>query len=374
MRTLRHTLPLLLTLLLLACGPRMHTSTAPEGLHPSPTAPQPTATATGIPTATPTNLPTGTPAPTSTSLPTLTPQPSSVTLMAVGDLMLARTVGERILAEGPEVVFDQVWTILSAADILAGNLECALTDQGDAQDKAFTFAAPPLSAQALGLVGFDIAVLGNNHSLDYGQAGLAQTMQLLAEQGIAPLGVGLGQAAAGPLIIEKNGLRLAFLSYVNLVPEYTGFDARTWRATQEQVGIAWAETAIIQEDVRAAKALADLVIVFMHFGYEGSPLAVVYQRELAVAAIDAGATAVLGSHPHVLQSVDEYHGGLIAYSLGNFVFDEYGMPENRSAILRLRLDQDGIVFYDWFPVVLVDGLPQIANPEQSAEILRILAP
>ena len=294
--------------------------------------------------------------------------------MAVGDIMMARSVGERIVSEGPEIVFRDVQTILSEADILAGNIESAITDRGVPVYKNFNFAAPPDSAKALATAGFDIAVLGNNHSLDFGQEGLAQTIDLLQEQGITPLGVGIGGEAAGPLIMERNGLHIAFLSYVDVPLELSQFDARTWVATDETAGIAWAISEDIRADVQAAKEEVDVVIVFMHFGYEGSELPVGYQREVATAAIDAGAAAVIGSHPHLLQHVEEYHGGLIAYSLGNFVFDEYGMPQNRSVVLKLIVDESGMVSYEWFPVVIHDGLPQPATSEQAMEILRVLAP
>jgi poly-gamma-glutamate synthesis protein (capsule biosynthesis protein) len=294
--------------------------------------------------------------------------------MTVGDIMMARTVAERILEEGPGIVFAQMQAILSWSDLLAGNIECAITDAGEPEAKNYTFAAPPESAEALALAGFDIAVLGNNHSLDYGQAGLVETIRLLQERGISPLGVGTGRSAAGPLFIEKNGLRLAFLSYVDVPLEISQFDTRVWIATDLQPGIAWAEEDRIREDVLAAREEADVVVVFMHNGYEGQPIPVGLQRNVAVAAIDAGAAAVIGSHPHVLQHVELYHGALIAYSLGNFVFDDYGMPENRSAVLRLVLDQSGMISYDFFPVVIKDGLPQPASPEESEEILRTLAP
>ncbi|MDW8227626.1 MAG: CapA family protein, partial [Anaerolineales bacterium] len=94
--------------------------------------------------------------------------------------------------------------------------------------------------------------------------------------------------------------------------------------------------------------------------------------QVAVAAIEAGATAVLGSHPHLLQRIEEYQGGLIAYSLGNFVFDGYYGPENYSAILRLILNRNGLHAYDWFPVLIVNGLPQSAPPKQAEEIHRML--
>jgi poly-gamma-glutamate synthesis protein (capsule biosynthesis protein) len=196
----------------------------------------------------------------------------------------------------------------------------------------------------------------------------------LGEQGIASVGIGVGEQAAGPLFVEKNGMRLAFLSYVDVARENIGFDTRDWLATDTLPGIAWAIAEDIQADVAAAKQQADVVIVFMHFGYESMEMPVQFQRDVAVAAIKAGASAVIGSHPHILQHVEIYHGALIAYSLGNFVFDDFDMPENRSAILRLLLDQNGMISYDWFPVVIIDGLPHPATAEQSAEILRILAP
>jgi poly-gamma-glutamate synthesis protein (capsule biosynthesis protein) len=369
----RRILPAILLILLTACSPASPGSPSLGGIHP-------TQTDTPLPSATPSSVPsvtftvTSSPTPTHTATITPSPEPSPVTLMLVGDIMLARTVGERILEEGPAVVFSGFQTILSSADILAGNLECAITDRGEPADKTYTFAAPPLSAQALGMAGFDLAVLGNNHTNDFGLEGTSQTIELLREQGIEPLGFGLGDAAAGPVILERNGLRIAFLSYVDVPVEFTGFDTRTWIASSTIPGIAWAETEDIQADVAAARAQAHVVIVFMHNGYEGNEMPVRFQQDVARAAINAGASAVIGTHPHVLQHVDIYHGALIAYSLGNFVFDDYAMPENRSAILRLRVDESGMLSYDWFPAVIIDGLPQQATTEQAAEILRILAP
>jgi poly-gamma-glutamate capsule biosynthesis protein CapA/YwtB (metallophosphatase superfamily) len=378
MSNLPRSLTFFLLAVLAACsaGPEP-ISPSLDGIHPSPTVPTP-ATVTPSPTSTETPPPTATLTVTATAsiTPTITlsPEPSPVTLLAVGDIMMARTVGQRILEEGPGVVFANVQDFLSSADILAGNLECAITDQGQPEPKTYTFAAPPSSAQALGMAGFDIAVLGNNHSLDYGQDGLVETLNLLNEQGIGTVGVGVGDQAAGPIILEKNGLRIAFLSYVDVPREFLGFDTRAWLATDTAPGIAWAITEDIQADVTAAKQQADVVIVFMHFGYEGNEMPVRFQRDMAIVAIKAGASAVIGSHPHMLQHVEVYHGALIAYSLGNFVFDDFDMPENRSAILRLRLDQNGMLSYDWFPVVIINGLPHPATAEQAVEIRRTLAP
>jgi poly-gamma-glutamate synthesis protein (capsule biosynthesis protein) len=131
----------------------------------------------------------------------------------------------------------------------------------------------------------------------------------------------------------------------------------------------------ILADVAAAKAQADVVIVLLHSGLEGRTEVTAAQKAQARAAIDAGAALVLGAHPHVLQGVEEYNGGLIAYSLGNFVFDEFTAPEIYSAIFTATLTPEGIEAYNWVPVVVEpDGLPRLAAPDEAPGILERLQP
>jgi capsule synthesis protein PGA_cap len=300
--------------------------------------------------------------------------PPALHFMAVGDLMLARSIGERILSEGPAVPFAGVAPILASADLLVANLECVISDRGEPQSKAYTFRAPPAAADSLALAGVDVVSLANNHSLDYGPEGLRDTGQLLADRQIAAVGAGENEAAArAPAVVERNGLRVAFLAYVDVPVETgTGFDTRTWIATTSSPGIAWADTDHISADVTAARAHADVVVVLLHSGLESRTEVTALQRAEAHAAIDAGAALVVGSHPHVLQGVEQYHGGLIAYSLGNFVFDGFTLPENYSAIFAATLTRDGVGEYNWIPVMVEGGIPRLATPKEAPAILNML--
>jgi poly-gamma-glutamate capsule biosynthesis protein CapA/YwtB (metallophosphatase superfamily) len=318
--------------------------------------------------------------PTPTETPTVTPTSSPtptfrVSLEAVGDIMLARTVGEQVLAKGPQVVFAGVQSVLDSADIRIGNLECALTERGSPEKKTFPLKAPPQAARALALGKFDVLSLANNHAMDFGIAGLTDTQAALHNAGIATVGAGAyANAAHAPVIIERNGLRLAFLAYADVMPENSGFDAHRWIATETSPGIAWADPALIRKDVGSAKLQADLVIVLLHSGYEINSRVSFDQRTEAQAAIDAGAALVVGSHPHIVQAIEQYHGGLIAYSLGNFVFDQYQGIENASIILRVVLDRSGVVSHDYVPVLIENGLPGITPIENVRGIETLVAP
>jgi poly-gamma-glutamate synthesis protein (capsule biosynthesis protein) len=290
--------------------------------------------------------------------------------MAVGDLMLGRTIGDRIISQGHAVVFAEVESVLQQADILVGNLECVISDVGAPQPKGFTFRAPPEAALALADAGVDVVGLANNHTLDYGIDGLADMMARLRENGIASAGAGIdGTAARAPVILVRNGVRIAILSYVNVPVERTGFDTRSWAADILTPGIAWAEPETVRADVQAARALADIVIVLLHVGLEGQPAVLPLQIELAHAAVDGGAALVLGTHSHVLETVEHYNGGLIAYSLGNFVFDGFGLPANYSAIFKATISLHGVESFDWVPIVVSYGLPRLATANEATEIL-----
>jgi poly-gamma-glutamate capsule biosynthesis protein CapA/YwtB (metallophosphatase superfamily) len=292
--------------------------------------------------------------------------------------MLGRTVGEQLVAKGPQIVFAGVQSILDSADVRIGNLECAITDRIQSEHKSFTLKAPPEAARALSLAGFNILSLANNHAMDYGYLGLVDTQASLSQFEIATVGAGLDESAAHtPAIITKNGLRLAFLAYVDVLPERSGFDPHTWMATGTRPGVAWADPARIKADVTVARLSADLVIVMLHGGIEISDVInniTNEQRLEAHTAIDAGAALVLGSHPHVLQQIERYHGGLIAYSLGNFVFDQYDGIANASILLRVQLTRAGVQGYDYVPVLIDNGLPHVIQDGQVPAIGTLVAP
>lgn len=348
-------------------------SPVPPSPTPAPTAavsPAPSATSTAEP-PTPTSAPSATRVTTAPASPTV---PPLVQFMAVGDLMLARSVGEHLVIHGPGSVFAGVATTLGRADLLVGNLECVISDQGTAQFKSYNFRAPVQAVDALASAGFDLFGLANNHSMDYGIDGLADMLTRLRAAGINAVGAGAdAETARAPVILTRNGVHVAFLSYVNVPIEgRTSFDTRRWAAGIEKPGVAWAEPAEITRDVTAAKTVADVVVVLLHAGlesrFEVSPL----QRDLAHAAVDAGAALVLGAHSHTLQPVERYKDGIIAYSLGNFVFDGFTVPSNYTAIFSATLTPAGVAAYSWIPVVVANGLPRLATSDEAALILPLV--
>jgi poly-gamma-glutamate capsule biosynthesis protein CapA/YwtB (metallophosphatase superfamily) len=292
--------------------------------------------------------------------PRVTSIPSGqVTLMAVGDIMLARSIGDLILTQGIEAPFEFAASMLNKADIALGNLECAISEQGEPENKAYTFRAPLEAGKALSFAGFDLLTLANNHVMDFGKDAFLDTLDNLQANQIAVVGAGKDKTSARqPVIIEANGLRLAFLAYLD-IPRWN-YDYLAWVATPTEPGIAWGYLTDIQADVSAATRIADVVIVLLHFGIEGEGEPSYQQIQSARLAIDSGAKLVIGSHTHLLQSIEKYKDGLIVYNLGNFVFDEFVEPENQSAIFLARISKDGVLAHKLIPVRLQEnGVPII---------------
>ncbi len=327
----------------------------------APTPIKPTTTKTPTPTYQPTVTTIHSPTPkkaTATAEATLKTD-RQVTLMAVGDIMLGRTIGDLIQTEGPEAPFAFTAETLSSADITIGNLECPISNRGLAEEKTYTFRAPIEAAKSLANAGFDLVSLANNHTLDYGPLALQDTLDLLAANDIHAIGAGRDESEAyAPIFLEVDGLRLAFLAFAD-IPR-SEYNYLSWEAGRDKPGIAWAHAARVREGVQAAKKQADIVIVLVHNGYEIVQRVSKFQQDTAHLAIDSGASLVIGSHPHVLQRIETYQSGLIFYSMGNFVFDNFLFPPNYSAILKVTLSPEGVETYEMIDVVVqLNGVPQI---------------
>lgn len=297
---------------------------------------------------------------------TISPSPTThvmgdrkVTLMAVGDIMLGRSIGELIESEGPEAPFFDTGPVLSSADITIGNLECPISDRGIAEVKTYAFRAPIAAGESLAFSGFDLVSLANNHILDYGVEALEDTLSILAKHQIQTVGAGIDDNQAyAPVIFEVDGLRIAFLAFAD-IPK-TDYDYLAWEAGLDKPGIAWAHPDRVREGVSSAKEMADIVIVFVHNGYEIVQRVSGNQQAFAHLAIDSGAALVIGHHPHVLQRIETYKSGLIIYSMGNFVFDNFLFPPNYSAILKVELSEQGVDSYELIDVIVqLNGVPQI---------------
>ncbi|MFZ4536404.1 CapA family protein [Propionivibrio sp.] len=267
-------------------------------------------------------------------------QADPVRLVFVGDILLDDGPGQ-VIASGRDP-FAPFAAQLRDADFTIGNLECPIATLGKAlESKIFSFRADPRVVPLL-KGRFDALAVANNHSGDYGKAAFLETLSHLDHAGIPYFGGGRDLASAhAPLWIERQGLRIAVLSYNEYKP-------RSFEAGPDWPGIAWSEDSQVVSDIRAARAAgADLVIPFMHWGWELEPNPSERQRQLARTMIDAGADVVVGGHPHATQGAEYYRGKLIVYSLGNFVFDGFESPEaKRGWLLRLTLDRQGLLAWE----------------------------
>jgi len=265
------------------------------------------------------------------------PMGPTVSLAFVGDILLDELPGK--LVKAGRDPFAPFAAILASADIRIGNLECVVATRGAAEPgKPFTFRAHPRTLRVLKRH-FDALALANNHSGDFGPEAFSEMLGLLDRQGIAYFGGGANLAQAhAPLLVERHGLRIALLGYNEFFP-------RSFEADYDKPGVAWSEDEQVRRDIANARDRyrADLVIPMMHWGWEHEPTAGKRQRQLARLMIDAGADAVVGGHPHVIQDVEHYQGKPIIYSLGNFLFDGFSAADNNTGwLLRLELDRQGV--------------------------------
>jgi poly-gamma-glutamate capsule biosynthesis protein CapA/YwtB (metallophosphatase superfamily) len=259
----------------------------------------------------------------------------TVRMAWMGDVMLADGPG-RLIARGGDP-FKPFAARLAQADIRVANLECVIASGGKALDKPWTFRASPRRVLPVLKRHVDLVSLANNHAGDYGKAAFAEMLTHLQRVGLPYFGGGMDwREAHRPLIIERKGVKIALLGYDEFFP-------RTFEAGEKLPGVAWSEDEQVVHDIREARKQADVVIPFMHWGQEHEPLANDRQRELARIMIDAGADAVVGAHPHVVQDTETYKGKPIVYSLGNFVFDGFSSIDNNTGwVLWMDVTKQGV--------------------------------
>jgi hypothetical protein len=252
--------------------------------------------------------------------------------------------------------FAQVKPLFSGADLVLVNLECPFTARGEPIPKNFNFRARPGTVQVLVNAGVRAVTLANNHLMDFGPEGVTDTLATLDTAGIAHFGAGRTLAEARkPAILDLHGTKVAFLGYLVLGAAHPE-PAAIW-ATETTAGVAghpsdWTVVErMVREDVAAARKEADLVIPFFHWGREGSRGPDEYQLKLARAAVESGAAAVLGSHPHVLHGMELQGRVPVFYSLANFVFGGNWNPRDKDSVLvRARFDRSGYLGAELFPL------------------------
>lgn len=253
---------------------------------------------------------------------------NEITLLFVGDVMLSRAVGDIMERTGNwNYPFLNTAEFLRSVDITFGNLEGPISSGGTKIGSIYSFRVDPRVVEGLVYAGFDVLSIANNHILDYGRDALIDTIQILQTAGIDLVGGGLSyKLAHEPVIKTADGIKVAYLAYTPLIPATLGF-----REAAPAVAFLDLETAV--SDVRVAKALSDIVIVSLHWGDEYQESPTEREKEIGRALIDAGASLIVGHHPHIVQEIEKYNRGFIAYSLGNFVFDQNFSKETMEGII-----------------------------------------
>lgn len=268
-----------------------------------------------------------------------------LTMIFVGDIMLSRKIGEIVDNNGPEFPFVYIATTTRAADIAFGNFENPVSLKGQNQGSIYSFRANPKTLDGLTFSGFDVLSLANNHILDWGEAALLDSIEEVRRHNMLPVGVGntLSAARKGS-VIEKKGMVVCIFAY----SQFSGW----YGSKDSSPAIAPLDLSLITEDLqRASVEGCGIKVISVHWGTEYETTASAEQRSFARNLIDAGATAVIGHHPHVMQEVEKYNGGLIAYSLGNFIFDQNFSKDTRnSAILHVTFHKNSIRDYKLIPI------------------------
>lgn len=273
----------------------------------------------------------------------------SVNLIFVGDVMLDRGVEFAINKYGAgdfKFPFLKIADELRTADLLIGNLEGPISDKGTKVGSIYSFRDDPKAIEGLNYAGFDVLSLANNHAFDYGRLALEDTLKRLKEANINYLGAGLNEKEAfAPVIKEIKGVKISFLAFTDL-------GSRFWEASASSSGIAWIsqdDLEKVKKEIEDAKREADFLIILLHSGEEYQAIPSAFQTKFAKLAVDSGADLVIGHHPHVVQKIEKYKSGYVAYSLGNFIFDQGFSKETMEGLL-LRVIIEGKKVKELTPV------------------------
>ncbi len=305
--------------------------------------------------------------PSPTASPTPAP-PAEITLAFAGDVhFTGRTLP---LLDDPASAFGPFAEVFDAADFAMVNLETAVTERGTPEPKTYLFRAPSAAYDALQAAHIDLVSLANNHALDYGQVGLLDTLDYAEQAGMAVVGAGRdADQAYAPHLTTVQGVRLAVLGF-SQVWEL----ADRWAATGERPGIAMAhDTDRAAAAVSAAREVADVVVVYMHWGQEGNICPIPQMRSFAELMAASGADIVLGTHAHVLMGDGWIDNTYVHWGLGNFLWYSTSRSTD-SGVLRLTLRDHRIDEVEFLPgVVSGTGQPLPVEGAEREALERRLA-
>ncbi len=290
-------------------------------------------------------------------------------MFAAGDIMLARHVGVKMAnLNDYQIPFKYLAKTISQYDVAFANLESPFSETAQPTDTGMVFGAEPKAVEGLKTAGFDVLSLANNHFGNQQNAGMSYTMKLLTQNEIGYTGAGeTNKTSCEPKIIDVKGLKIAFLAV-------DGVDSTpvSYRADDKYPGLcSWQQIALINRGLENAKKTANLTVISMHAGTEYTPKHRADQEDFAHEMIDSGADLIIGSHPHVAQDFEYYKNGLIFYSLGNFVFDQYWSEETQQGLtLNINFDYNQIQSFKINPIAInSNSQPNFAPESVIKEVM-----
>lgn len=285
--------------------------------------------------------------PTTTITTTTTTPPGPVTMVFGGDIHFDGVLGDR-LERDPASILDGLQPALRDADLAVVNLETAIGGSGRPVAKAFNFRASAAALPALTDAGVDVISMANNHGLDFGEEGLAETLDAIDFLGSPVIGIGRDEDDAyRPFTTTINGQRIAVIAATSVLDANL---VSSWTATADQPGLASAKRVErLLDEVRAARAEADTVVVFLHWGTEKTFCPNANQRELAPALVFAGADVVVGGHAHRVLGGGYMGNAYVHYGLGNLVFRTSSADARATGLLRLTVTGRSVDHAEWLP-------------------------
>lgn len=290
-----------------------------------------------------------------------------INILLTGDIMLGGNLNNPLCEKGFDFPFKPLSSYYAVSDIVFGNLEAPLSCDGVPQKNKILLHQNSRTSGGLKDAGYDIFSIANNHIMDYGEDALIKTIDILEEHGLEHVGAGANiSQATKPVEFLKKGVRIIFLAYASSTTDESN---PLISAGEHNAGVALLDIRNIKEDINALrKKHVDIIAVSLHWGLDKYHYPLPEQIGWAHEIIDAGANIIIGHHSHCLQAVEIYKKGIIAYSLGNFVFGDFLLlngnmnrwtKRNRAtALLRVTIAKEEVMDYEIIPV-FVNGNGQL---------------
>jgi len=287
----------------------------------------------------------------------------SLTIVFAGDLMLDRGTRDITEVKGVNDLFESAHNVLDNSDFIVANLECVACDTTcKPVDKKFTFRANPEWILSLYKNGITHLVVANNHSFDFGEKGMKQSISNLQHSGIKTIGHSQNNnATSSPTLLNKGNDSIAIFSSCLLKLNNRFVSSENTSSLSDKISVF------------KLKNPAYIILVCLHWGVEMNTMPTTEQIQEAHQLIRAGADAIIGHHPHVVQPIEVYRGKYIFYSLGNFIFDNHHSPANRGVMARLCMSESKIGSVQVVPFNILKSKPILMNRDESEDFRKSIS-